>query len=540
MVIIALSRILTLSLFLFNGSSAYELYSIGNQMELEGKVSEAIEYYKRAQEIEPDAIEIYISLASALYTEQRFEQGITWMEKALAIAPDNTQLYRILALGHVGRREFNKAIEYYQKVMELEPNNGETYLAIATLLEAGNDVRGAIDLLEGMPDELHTSDVYLKLASLAGKINDHVAAIEYYRLAYARDTTDIAAIMGIGTGFDMIGVKDSAIYYYEQANSETFNPSILQRLVDLYTDIDMYEKVVESAQSILMNDPKNTHVRRSLGFAYYKLQMPAAASDQFYIALRHDPQDSYSAFYLARIFLEQGNYEQALSEVINAIRIDADFVELWVYLGFIAIERQDYDLAEYAFAEAAYRGGDLSQIFYLLGAIAETRETLVTAYHYYQKSLQENSRNLSALQSLAGITSELDRDDETFRIFQRILEIDTLNAVALNYVGYTYAEQNDSLDYALQLVNRALEIDRDNGYYIDSRGWILYMMGRYEEAVAELRKASEIVEDAVIYEHLGDALRQLHQSDNARKAYEKALELEPHNHSLREKLLQLD
>ena len=147
---------------------------------------------------------------------------------------------------------------------------------------------------------------------------------------------------------------------------------------------------------------------------------------------------------------------------------------------------------------------------------------------------------MATLQSLAGLTSDLNRDEETFRIFQRILEIDTLNAVALNYVGYTYAEQNDSLDFALQLINRALEIDKDNGYYIDSRGWVYYMMGRYEEAAQELMKAAAIVEDAVIYEHLGDVYRELDEPDEARKAYEKALEMDPQNHTLREKLLSID
>jgi tetratricopeptide (TPR) repeat protein len=540
MAIVTLFRILTLSLFLLSNDSAYELYSIGSQLELEGKVSEAIEYYKRAQAKEPDAIEIYISLASALYTEQRFNEGIAYIEKALMIAPDNTQLYQILALGHVGRRDLGRAIEYYQRVLELEPDNQDIYLAIATLLEASREIRRAISVLEGMPVELRTADVYLKLASLAGRINDHVSAIEYYRLGYSMDTTDIGAIIGIGTGFDMIGVKDSAIYYYEKANNESFDPNIAQRLVDLYTDIDQYENVVGIAERILMTEPDNTHVRRSLGFAYYKLQRPAAAADAFYISLRYDPRDSYSAFYLARIYLEQEDYDQALREVYNAIGIDADFVELWVYLGFIAIEKKDYDLAEHAFAEAAYRGGDLSQIYYLLGAIAETQGMESKAYHYYQKSLRENARNISALQSLAGITSGLNRDEETFRIFRRILEIDTLNAVALNYVGYTYAEQNDSLDFALRLVDRALEIDRDNGYYIDSRGWILFMMGRYEDAATELKKASEIVEDAVIFEHLGDAYQKLDEPAKARDAYEKALEIEPNNRSIREKLLQLN
>ena len=536
MVIISVFRILTLSLLLYTDGSALEFFSIGSQLELEGKINEAIEYYQKAQELEPNAIEIYVSLTSALYMQQRFDEGIGYMEQALAIEPDNVRLYQILALGHVGKRDFAQAIEYYEKASAIDPGNQELYIAIATLLEASKEIKKAIGVLERMPVELKTAEIYIKLAALSGRVNDHQSAIDYYRLGYALDTTNVTATIGIGTGFDLIGVKDSAIYYYEKAIKDTLILSVAQRLVDLYTDIDMYDAVVEAAEGVLSMDPENTHVRRSIGFAYYKLGMLDLAADEFYIALRHDSRDTYSAFYLARIYYEQEKFDQALIEVNNAIEINPDFVELWIYLGFIAIEKKDYELAEHAFAEAAYRGGDLTQIYYLLGAVAETQADDGEAYRYYKKSLAEDPRNVSVLQALAGLLSDLGREEETFQIFQKIIEMDSLNAVALNYVGYTYAERNDSLEYALQLVNRALDIDKDNGYYIDSRGWIFYMMARYEDALHELKRASEIVEDAVIYEHLGDVYRQLNDGIKAREAYEKALELDPSNNALMEKL----
>jgi tetratricopeptide (TPR) repeat protein len=536
MVIISVFRVLTLSLLLYTDGSALEFFSIGNQLELEGKINEAIEYYQKAQELEPNAIEIYVSLTSALYMLQRFDEGIGYMEQALAIEPDNVRLYQILALGHVGKRDFAQAIEYYERASAIDPGNQELYIAIATLLEASKEIKKAIGVLERMPVELKTAEIYIKLAALSGRVNDHQSAIDYYRLGYALDTTNVTATIGIGTGFDLIGIKDSAIYYYEKAIKDTLILSVAQRLVDLYTDIDMYDAVVEAAEGVLSMDPENTHVRRSIGFAYYKLGMLDLAADEFYIALRHDSRDTYSAFYLARIYYEQEKFDQALIEVNNAIESNPDFVELWIYLGFIAIEKRDYELAEHSFAEAAYRGGDLTQIYYLLGAVAETQADDGEAYRYYKKSLAEDPGNVSVLQALAGLLSDLGREEETFQIFQKIIEMDSLNAVALNYVGYTYAERNDSLEYALQLVNRALDIDKDNGYYIDSRGWIFYMMARYEDALHELKRASEIVEDAVIYEHLGDVYRQLNDGIKAREAYEKALELDPSNNALMEKL----
>jgi tetratricopeptide (TPR) repeat protein len=529
-------RILALSLLLHNGDNAFELYSIGNQLELEGKSTEAIEYYKRALALEPDAIEIYVSLASVLYMTQQFDEGLSYAHDAMKIDPNNMKLYQIVALGYIGKRDLAQAIEYYTEMLELNPQRLETYFAIATLLEATNQAQEAILILERVPTDLKTADVYIKLGALAGRLDDHVSAIEYYREGYSRDTTSLPAIIGIGTGFDMLAINDSAIYYYEKATADTIMLNVAQRLLDMYTNTDLYESVIAMAHEILAIDHENTHVRRSLGFAHYKLGQPESALDAFTITLRQDPGDTYSAFYMARIYLEQGEYARALMAVEDALKIDPDFIELWIYLGFVALEEDDYELAEHAFVEAAYRGGDLSQIYYLLGAIAETLAKDSDAYYFYRKSLRENSNNLSSLQALASLTSRLGRDNETFQTFQKIIEVDTLNAVALNYVGYTYAERSDSLEYALELVNRAVEIEGDNGYYIDSRGWIFYMMGRYEDALDELQRASEIVEDAVIFEHLGDVYLKLGEPSKAKDAYERAFEMEPNNKDIETKL----
>lgn len=536
MVTVHIYRILTLVLLLSNGDGAYEMFSIGSQMELEGRIDEAIEYYVRAHELDPISVEINVSLASALYQVQRFDEGILYLEAALESEPENVRLHQMIALGYVGKRKLDKAIIHYEKAIEYASNDVTLYLAVSTLFEANRNLPAAILSLEQMPDEIKTSEIFLRLANLTGRMNNHLSAVDYYRKAYLLDTADLNTTIGIATGFDMLGITDSAIYYYEKVNTDTFISNVAQRLVDLYTELDRYDQVIEIANEILILEPGNTHVRRSLGFAYYKVEMFIKALNEFSIVLRYDPADTYSAFYLARIYMEQGDYERSREEIESALTINPDFIELWVYLGFVAIEQEDYDLAEYAFTEAAYHGGDLAQIYYLLGAIMETREKVIDAYYYYNKAVNKSPSNIAALQSLASITSSIGRETETFDTFQKILEIDTLNAVALNYIGYTYAERNDSLEYALQLINRALEVDAGNGYYLDSRGWVFYKMGRFEEALRELERACEIVEDAVILEHLGDVYVELNRPNAALDAYERAFEIEPDNEGLQRKI----
>ncbi len=540
MAIINIYRVLISILIFYNSETAYELFSIGSQLEFDDRIEEAIEYYKRARELAPESPEIYVSLANALYKIRQFNEGIQVATEGLSLWPDRTEMYHTLAIGNIGKGNFNAAIMFYEKSLQMEPENINIYNNLSILYEGIGNIDKAGKVLLNLPDSLMTSEVFMRLATLAGKLNDHKSAIEYYRQGYTLDTTKTVALIGIGTAFDIMNIKDSAIHYYEKSlREDTLILTVGRRLIELYTETERYESLLKIARGILYIDYKDEYVRRSLGYALYKMGMLHEALNEFMIAAKIDPQDTYSRFYIGRIYLEDGDYEAALNEIEQAIKIDPYFVELWVYLGFIAIEKKDFKTAEYAFIEAAHHGGDMVQIYYLLGVITEMQQQYSGAYFYYHKSLKVDPNSLTSLEALANLCDRIGKKVEAFKTFQKIITLDTTNVVALNYVSYTYAERNDSLEYALELINKALSIEENNGYYIDSRGWILYQMEKYEEALADLKRATEIVEDAVILEHLGDVYKKLNDIDKARDAYQRALEYNIKSKVLKKKLQKL-
>jgi tetratricopeptide (TPR) repeat protein len=280
-------------------------------------------------------------------------------------------------------------------------------------------------------------------------------------------------------------------------------------------------------------------VRRNLGYALFKTGLATEALKEFLLTSRLEPDDTYSRFYVARIYLEQGKYLEAKNEVLTALGINSDFIELWVYLGFIAMDLKEYGLASDAFNEAAHRGGDLVQIYYLQGVIAEMQNMEIEAYFDYQKSLAIDPRTIPAREALANLCDRMGRKNEAFDHFRKIIEIDSASAVALNYVGYTYAERAESLACALELIEKALSFEPDNGYYLDSRGWVYFQMQQYDSALVDIERAVLLVEDAVILAHLGDVHLRLGNIDKAREAYQKALNDDPGNKILLRKLRQV-
>jgi len=101
----------------------------------------------------------------------------------------------------------------------------------------------------------------------------------------------------------------------------------------------------------------------------------------------------------------------------------------------------------------------------------------------------------------------LNRFDEAEEVFLELLEADPSDASVSNYLGYLWADRDVRLEEALELINRAVELDPENPAYLDSLGWVHFRLGTLEEAEYWLRRAIEFNdEDGTLLAHLGEVL----------------------------------
>jgi tetratricopeptide (TPR) repeat protein/outer membrane murein-binding lipoprotein Lpp len=101
-------------------------------------------------------------------------------------------------------------------------------------------------------------------------------------------------------------------------------------------------------------------------------------------------------------------------------------------------------------------------------------------------------------------------------------------AIALNYLGYSWAERGENLDEAFDLIEKAVVLDPNSGAIIDSLGWAYYQRGHYEVAVGHLEQAASLEPgDPTVTDHLGDVYWRLGRKIEAGYQWRRVLELEP-------------
>ncbi len=100
--------------------------------------------------------------------------------------------------------------------------------------------------------------------------------------------------------------------------------------------------------------------------------------------------------------------------------------------------------------------------------------------------------------------------------------------MVLNYLGYSWVDQGVHLDEAFKMLRRAVELEPEDGYIVDSLGWAYYKLGRYDEAVKYLERAVDLKPgDPTINEHLGDAYWRVGRKLDAGFQWNHARDLKP-------------
>lgn len=110
--------------------------------------------------------------------------------------------------------------------------------------------------------------------------------------------------------------------------------------------------------------------------------------------------------------------------------------------------------------------------------------------------------------------------------FLKALELNPDQPQVLNYLGYSWVDQEMQLERALEMIEQAVSLRPEDGYIVDSLGWAYYRLERFEEAAETLERAARLSpSDPTINDHLGDAYWQVDRKREAKFQWAIALEL---------------
>jgi tetratricopeptide (TPR) repeat protein len=346
----------------------------------------------------------------------------------------------------------------------------------------------------------------------------------------------VDALEHIGDIYVRHDMPDQALAFYKHIQSE--NPthtSIDGKITALESETaniaqkDLREPVNNPAQgaaralfdmaSLLFRDYSDDSARLFTQMALYlKPDYTDARLLLAHIAARHGRIDDALGFYrtiggnhqqytharqrMAGLLAEKGQFDRAVN-VLRTLVEKKGHINAQIQIGDIHRRAEAFDKALASYNEAA--------------AMIEGKPGREHWHLFYARGMVHERLNHWA-KARADLEKALDYKPE--------------HPYVLNYLGYSMADRGQNLDKALSMIRTAIKQRPEDGHIVDSLGWVLYRMQKYDSAVPHLEKAVELEPyDAVINDHLGDAYWRVGRRIEARFQWQRAL-----NHSEKQSL----
>ena len=166
-------------------------------------------------------------------------------------------------------------------------------------------------------------------------------------------------------------------------------------------------------------------------------------------------------------------------------------------------------------------------VLYRLASYYKSKQEYNKSIKIYKKILDHYDSNERDLFLYASNLDKVGKWEEAKTLFLDILKKNPKDTYTLNYVSYKLALKEEDLELALNLIKKALILDPDNGYFLDTLGWVEYKRQNYNSAVYFLEKSVSILpRSSEVIDHLGDCYLMLNRKKEAVFEWKKALKYE--------------
>ncbi len=449
------------------------------------------------------------------------------------------QIYAAFLI-RVGR--FDEATTVLKELSaELAKKDDKIFARIATMLSRVKPPATSIQVMESLvADQQDNVEAQFALAQLLGRFGKQEQAKEVLdRVRKLDPSHERAAIYNaqiLMRSDKKIDAADSLAKFIEanpKANSARL--SYARVLVEL----KRHKEARAEFEKLSVELPDSVDITYALGLLLLQSNDPDAAEVQFKKLIKSKQRRPVAWYYLGQIAENRKQLDTAIDAYQRVVRS-----EPWLNAQLriaVLLDKQGKLQAARKFLQDI-QPGNRQEAIRVQRAEAEIlirNEKLEAALEVYNRALEENSDS-SLLYSRAMLAVQLDKLDIVERDLREILNREPDNADALNALGYTLADRTDRYDEAYVLIKRAYELKPNDYYIIDSLGWVLYRLGRNEEALKHLRRAMALKPGPEIAAHLGEVLWVMGGTAEAREVWSTALKGQPDDKRLLEVIKRFD
>ena len=374
--------------------------------------------------------------------------------------------------------------------------------------------------------------------------------INYVNLVKNNNFSDLPINKNKSNIFKLLIFEDTIIEKQIYSSMPKSNFSIIEHVLFLgYLKRNYPDKLIEEINSFILkfnydiNSLKlyldgETRVKKSLGYKYIFANLFSYLS--FILSSKKNIPNSYlkilneishylepnlgnSNYFLAEIYSNEKHFKTALNKLDrikqNSIMFLYSRIKKYKILKIID-ETNSNKLLE----SIRKKYPKNKQVLLLIANNYRDKNKCVEAIKIYNQLIEQSENKYNYYYLKAICLDKLKRWEESKKILINLISKNPNDAYALNYLSYSMAIRNENLIKAKKLITKALEIDKNNGFLLDTLGWIQFKLNDIDKAIKSLQLAVELEpNNSEIIDHLGDIYYKIGRKKEAIYEWKRAL-----------------
>jgi tetratricopeptide (TPR) repeat protein len=511
----------------------------GVRLEENAEMESALAAYQRVLNVDPGQAELALRVAALLSRQEDFPRAIDVLKDAIKAKPKEPAPYLQLSFIY-GKylKKTEQALKYASQAIELDPKNFDAYQRLYEIEVTGSDPRKAVQVLERAAGVKSDDPAFwIRLGKLYASVvfkgeaepkpADVKRVNDFFRKAVECAGSDSAVLKDVADYFAASQQIQEAIpLYLKVLELEPDDSNAREKLASGFVLTNQRAKAIEMLQEIIKQHPEK----------YQPYDLLAQLQDEGARALARANQSEPAK---AEFVKAAANYEQSL--LINPSRGNTCLRLAELLIGPL----KEGERAVTILTEARSRFSNIPAFTYYLALALREAKHPQQAVATFEEALNEAQGDNDGLLNArfyfdyGAAADQAGLYDKAADLFRKSIALDPANAAeAYNYIGFMWAEHNLHLDEAEEMIGRALQLDPNNGAYLDSLGWLDYRKGKYDEALSQLLRAAQSLtrDDPIVFEHIGDTYSKLNRVPQALEFWQKAIALDAGNKLLTDKI----
>lgn len=442
------------------------------------------------------------------------------LQDALAKAPDFVTAMQALAEMDADQKKYDDASAWIAKVLARDPANPDALMLNGRIHMAhGRPELAAVEFEKVIRISPKAYVAFYELGMACKAAHDLTRALNALNQAVALQPNFVPAVVAQAEVKMAKGDFTSAVISLRQLNAQ--NPNFLPAqflLADAYRSQGNYGDAARICRQIESANPTNSQAPLLLGNVFVLQGLPDQARAEFNKSLALAPDNLLALDQLTSLDIGDQQYTTATQRLQAAMTKYSNAPEPALLLAKVQFAQGDSNQAIATLNQAIDTHPDFVAGYLALGNAFNAANQPRNAEDIARKALAKNPDQPACLLLLATAADAL-KDFPTSRdAYEKVVSLQPENADALNNLAYLYW-QHDQLDRAYELARRARELQPLSPATADTFGWICYLKGDYEQALA-LTRASVVSLASVpeVQFHFGMARYMTGDEDSARRS----------------------